>query len=364
MAAADEDFRRLAGPRDGHLRAGDAARRLDRHPADNRLAGTQAAEHPAVAVGRRVDGTRQVHVVVLAAAGRGDREPGPVLEADHGREAQQGFAEVGLELVEDRLAEAGGDADGDEFGDAADGVAVEAGVVDQLGHAVGRLGHRAADRVGFDLFEGDRRRVGDVGDDLADLFDVAEDADAGAGEQFLGDGPGGDAGNRLAGAGPAAAAVVAVAVLRVERVVGVAGPVLVGNVRVVAAALVGVAEEDADGGAVGLALEDARPDFRGVVFLPLRRQLRLARLAALQVRDQIVNAQFEAGRTAVHDAQVARAVADAGGGDAEEFAECVACHAGDCTECPRGATPPAVGAGGKVGSRLPGEAEASKLTVG
>src|SRR5207253_2646817 len=142
-------------------------------------------------------------------------------------------------------------------------------------------------------------------------------AHAVAGQQLLGDGAGGDAADGFARRGAAAAAVVAEAVLGVEGVVGVAGAVLVLDVAVVAAALIAVAEEDAERGAVGAPLEDAGEDFRGVVLLTLGDELRLAGPAAAQVGQQVVLGQRQAGRAAVDDDDVAGAVADAGGGDAE-----------------------------------------------
>ena len=120
---------------------------------------------------------------------------------------------------------------------------------------------------------------------------------------FLAMAAGGDPADGFAGAGTAAAAVVAEAVLGVEREVGMAGAVLVLDVAVIAAALVAVAEEDADGRAVGLALEDAGPDFRHVFFLALRDDLRLARPAAAQVGQQVLHAQRQARRAAVDDAR-------------------------------------------------------------
>ena len=84
--------------------------------------------------------------------------------------------------------------------------------------------------------------------------------------------------------------------------------------------------EDADRRAVGLALEDAGPDFRHVVLLALGDELRLPRPAAAQIGQQIVHAQRQTRRAAVDDAQIAGTVADAGGGDAEQFAEGVSRH--------------------------------------
>src|SRR5205823_3977233 len=175
------------------------------------------------------------------------------------------------------------------------------------------------------------RRVGDVGDDVAHLLDVAQDAHALARQELLGDGAGGNAADGLAGAGAAAAAVVAAAVLGVEGEVGVARAVLVFQPLVVAAALVGVAEQDADGSAVGGALEDAGPDLRQVLLLALGDELRLPRPAAPQVGQEVLGAEGQPGRAAVDDEQVAGAVADAGRGEAEQLAERITGHDGHYT---------------------------------
>ena len=151
------------------------------------------------------------------------------------------------------------------------------------------------------------RRVGDVGDHAADLLDVAEDADAVAGEQLLGDGAGGDAADRLAGARAAAAAIVAEAVLGVEGEVGVAGAVLVLDVAVVGAALIGVAEEMPMD--VPSVLPSKTPDqiSGSVVLVALRDELRLPRPAAAQIGQQIVDGQRQSGRAAVDDDKDTRA---------------------------------------------------------
>ncbi len=77
---------------------------------------------------------------------------------------------------------------------------------------------------------------------MAYLFDVGEDVNSLSGEEFFGDGTGGDSGDGFAGAGSSAASVVAAAVLGVEGEVGVAGAVLVLDLRVVLRPLVQVAE--------------------------------------------------------------------------------------------------------------------------
>jgi hypothetical protein len=176
-----------------------------------------------------------------------------------------------------------------------------------------------------------RRRIGNLRLHVPHLRHIAEDADALAGQQLLRHGPGRHAADGLTCTGTSTAAVVAEAELGVEGVVRMAGAVLVLDVAVVAAALVRVAEEQADGGAVGASLEDAAPDFGEVGFLPLGGEFRLPRHAPLQVGEEVVHAEFQPGGAAVDDAEVARPVADARGGDAEEFAEGIACHSADYT---------------------------------
>src|SRR5205814_8797406 len=102
-----------------------------------------------------------------------------------------------------------------------------------------------------------------VGDEVADLLDVADDRHAvKLPQHLLGHRAAGDADVGLAGAAAPAAPVVAQAVLGVEGVVGVAGAVLVFDLGGVAAALVLVADEDRDGGAGRAPLENAREDLR------------------------------------------------------------------------------------------------------
>src|SRR5205823_2301180 len=112
-------------------------------------------------------------------------------------------------------------------------VLVLAHLLDQADHARGRVGVGAAHGRGLHLLEGDGGGVGHPGDHVAHLLDVADDAHPVAGEQLAGDGAGGHAADGLAGAAAAATPVVAPSVLGVEGEVGVAGPVLVGDVGVI-----------------------------------------------------------------------------------------------------------------------------------
>jgi hypothetical protein len=176
------------------------------------------------------------------------------------------------------------------------------------------------------LFKSHGRGIRDVGDSAADLLDVAEYAHADCGQQFLGDRCCRNAAQRLARARPPAAAVVAETILGVEREVRVARPVLVLDLRVILAALVLVAEEDADGRAIGLALKHAGPDLRHIFFLSLRHQLGLAWPASAKVRAKIIHGERQSRRAAIDDAQVTRPMADASRGHAEQFTKGVAGH--------------------------------------
>src|SRR5690606_34564350 len=112
VPALGADLRRASLAVDRVLLAGEAARRLHRRAEDDGHPARDPAEHSAVAVGAGAHATVRVgleDVVVLAAAERGHAEAGARLHAEHRREAEEGFAEIGAELVEDGLAEARGD---------------------------------------------------------------------------------------------------------------------------------------------------------------------------------------------------------------------------------------------------------------
>ena len=228
-------------------------------------------------------------------------KPAPYSNAITAGSDSSALRQVGLELVEDRLAQPGGTptATSSQMPPIESWSLRTSSIRAIICAAAAGSGQRH--RVGLDLLQRHLRRVGNVGDDVADLLDVAEDADAVLGQQFLGDGPGRHPADGFARAGAAAAAIVAEAVLGVEGEIGMAGTILVLDVAVILAALVGVAKQNADRGAVGLALEDAGPDFGHVFFLALRDDLRLPRPAAAQVGQQIVHAQRQAGRAAVDD---------------------------------------------------------------
>ncbi len=99
-----------------------------------------------------------------------------------------------------------------------------------------------------------------------------------------------------------------------------AGTEGLGDVAIVLAALVLVADQERDGRAGGPALEHAGQDFRGVGFLSLGHMARGAGLAPVEFVLDVTLRQCHAGRTAVDHAADGRAVGFAEDGDAKEFA--------------------------------------------
>src|SRR5262249_42058501 len=153
-----------------------------------------------------------------------------------------------------------------QLADAANRVLIFADFLDQRDHAFGSSGIGTAHLVGFHLVEGYLRLIGNGSAHVPNLSDIADNPNAMLTKQLFGDSSRRDPAQGLAGAGSAAAAIVAEAIFGVECEVGMPWPVLVLDLAVIRTALIGVAEEDADGRTVGLALEDAGPDFGNVLF--------------------------------------------------------------------------------------------------
>src|SRR5947209_4544375 len=93
---------RFAAPGHRPLRSRQAARRLQGHAADDRLAAADAAEHApmTVALGANAAVLGDEGVVVAAAPGGGDGETGAVLEGHHRRQRQQPLGQGVRELGE------------------------------------------------------------------------------------------------------------------------------------------------------------------------------------------------------------------------------------------------------------------------
>jgi hypothetical protein len=146
------------------------------------------------------------------------------------------------------------------------------------------------------------------------------------GQPLLGHGTGGH--HRCGeprGRAPAAARVAQAVFVKVG-VVGMAGTEGLQDVAVVLAALVGVADQQGNRCAGGLALVHAGEDLDRVGLVALRDELAGAGAAAVQIALDVGLAQGHAGRAAVDHAADGRAVGLTEVGDCEKGAKGVAAH--------------------------------------
>ena len=187
------------------------------------------------------------------------------------------------------------------------------------------VGHRREEWIGRHMvpaLEPDRQ--------LADLLHAAAKHSAIFFSQpLLGHGASGDHRRGKAGRGPAAAARVTPAVLLQVAVVGMAGAEGLRDLTVVLAALVGVADQQADRCSGRVALVHARQDLDLVGFLALGDVAAGAGTAPVQVDLDVRLGQRQAGRAAVDHAADRRSMRFAEVGDGEQGAEGVSAHGFD-----------------------------------
>src|SRR6185295_20089543 len=136
----------------------------------------------------------------------------------------------------------------------------------------------------------------------------------------------GDAHHRLARGRAAAAAVIADSVFLLIRVVGVAGTKRILDLRVVAALLIDVLDEQADRRARRDAFEDAGENLDLIGLLPLRDVARATGSTPVEILLNVGFRQLEAGRATVDDAAHRGPMAFAEGRDREQHSVSVACH--------------------------------------
>ncbi|MNF52088.1 hypothetical protein D3C84_334280 [compost metagenome] len=234
------------------------------------------------------------------------------------------MGQFGVQTVEDRLAQARHHPFGDHGDLRPDRILVAAQLVHiglQLWHLV-RVG--AEKGVLFDAVPALERNL-----DRAELAHVAANDDALGRQVLLGNGAGGHAHGGLARRAAAAATVVAQAVLVMVGVVGVGRAEQVLDRRVVLGLLVGIADQQADGAAGGLALEHPGEDFHHIVFLTLGGVAAGARLAPVEVALHVLQRQLQARRATIDDGDQRRAMAFASAGDGEQLAVGIAGHVQD-----------------------------------
>ncbi len=106
-------------------------------------------------------------------------------------------------------------------------------------------------------------------------------------------------------------------------VVGVPRAKTVHDVGIILGALIGVFNQQPNGGTGGPAFEHPGEDAHLVGLTALGGVTRSPRLAAVQVRLQIRLAQLQPRRAAIDNGAKGRAVAFAEGGDGKEFSEAV-----------------------------------------
>ena len=137
----------------------------------------------------------------------------------------------------------------------------------------------AEERVVVDVIEIDRAQL-----ERTDLGEIAADLEAELLDEILArDRTRRDAHDGLARRRAAAAAIVADTVFLLIRVIGVPGPKAILDLRVVAAALVDVLDEQPDGRARRAPLEHARQDLDLIGLLPLRDVPRSARAPPIEI---------------------------------------------------------------------------------
>ena len=259
--------------------------------------------HPAGAVGCGAGaaiGAGGEGVVVLSPGHGHPCETRADLEA-LGRGQRQGdLGQIGIQLVEHRLAQSGGHPSGHAFDYPAQRVAVAAGCFDGLGHGLGVVGRRAAGGVGLHISQSHRSEI-DVGSDGAHLANPGQHLDVGRGSQELaGDGPGRHPPDGLSGASPPAALPIADAVLGLGGVVGVGGAVDILEVFIRAGPGIGVAHQHGNGRPERLALEHPGEDLHPVGLISQGREPALTRAAAIQVVLDHLRSQRQPGRAAIH----------------------------------------------------------------
>ncbi len=146
-------------------------------------------------------------------------------------------------------------------------------------------------------------------------------------EPLLGDDASGHTHGGFARRRTTAAARIANAVLLPIGVVRMAGTELLGDVAVVLAALISVADQQADRRAGGTAFVHAGQNLDLVGLATRRGVPALAAGTALQIMAELFRRDLQAGRAAIDDAADRRPVRFAEGGDGEQLAERIGTHA-------------------------------------
>ena len=234
------------------------------------------------------------------------------------------MGDIGIQAVEDRLAEAWRYAVSHYRHFRANGVALFFQAAHQFIQGVDFIRVRTEEGVLLNLipvFDGQRN--------IAHLRQAAANDDAELrGKVFFGNRPGRYAHRGFARRRTTAAAIVAQTILLLVGVIGVARTEQIFDRAVILRTLIGVLNQQTDTGPGGNAFEDAGEDFDLIRLATLRGVTRGTRATTIEVVLQVGFGQRDARRHAVNDAAQRQTVRFAEGSDAKELSNCISCHHG------------------------------------
>ncbi|AEM42160.1 hypothetical protein KVU_2321 [Ketogulonicigenium vulgare WSH-001] len=266
-------------------------------------------------------------VRILAAAQGGGSHAFADLDPFDGVDRHHGAGQIAVELAIDWRAKADGHALCHNLDHGTDGIVVLAAqVIQRVVPQHGGFGIGAPEIIAADFVP---VKAAAVNGACAHLHHITGDFDLRCQrlQHLAGDTASGDARRSLARGRASTTAIIADAVFLVIGDIGVTGTKALGDIAIIFRALVGVADQQLDRGAGGLALEHAGQDLDRIGLLPLGGVAVLAGFALVQPMLQQRLVDRNAGRAAVHDSAQRRPVAFTPGGKAEQVTKCIQAHA-------------------------------------
>ncbi len=323
MPPLGDDVRCSTIARDRFDRDQDGTGGLERHAQLDRLTGRDTARNAACMIGEEYGSifARPHRIGILFAAQAGGGKTIANLDALDRIDAHHRTRQFAVELGIKRRAPAGRHARGDAFDHGTQRGAIEARRIDQLFPPHSGLRVRAEEGV-----LPDQRRI-----EMRIVYRVAANgADIGENIHF-----GDDRARHRARRHPAcgfprrrtpAAAIVAKSIFGVIGIVGMAGTIGLGDVRIIFRSLVGIFDHQADRRAGRPPFKHARQDADLVRLAPLGGEFGRAGLAQVEPGLDVGLAQVQPRRTAIDDRADGRTMALAPGGEAEYATETVETH--------------------------------------
>ena len=323
VASAGGQLRVFAGGGDRLLGAGNGGCRFESHPESDVFAIADPALYPARPVGHRA-GASLAHfkgVVVLESGQFASLETRADFKSFGRRQAKHGFGQIGLQFVEDRIAEARRALANQAFDEPADRIALRSRFFDPRDHLFRRNGIRTTDRIGLDGFGGDAGGI-DLRFDLMHPADPRQHLDAGMErvENLAGHHTGGNPPDGFPGRGASPALPIADTVFGLIGEIGVRRTEGRLHFAVSLGTRVLVADENGDRGAQGFALENAGQNFAAVGFFARGDDVALPRAPAIEFFLDVGFGQFQLRQAAIDDHPDPAAVGFPPRGDTEKLA--------------------------------------------